>query len=289
MWEIPCAIFVRGKRSAAEYALEFRTLAAGSGWSEVALLTVYKRGLRRDLQAEMVCRGEQMTLDHFIQISFALDGLVRERSYLQRPSITTPVTPALTPEAEPMELGRTCLPETERRRRLRENLCLYCGRTGHRLANCSQHPSSSRTLEVSTLFPNFESIGKMTVGVAISSGSEMYFVTALMDSGAAGNFIDADLVQRWKVPVEVINPPLDLRAVDDRPLVKGQVTEKTSLLTMRVGLVHEENINFYVICSPKDPIILGYPWLVQHDPSIIWSKESTASGCVQVDSATLCG
>ncbi|KAL7865732.1 hypothetical protein SRHO_G00109790 [Serrasalmus rhombeus] len=34
---------LQGKRSAAEYALEFRTLAAGSGWSEVALPSVYKR------------------------------------------------------------------------------------------------------------------------------------------------------------------------------------------------------------------------------------------------------
>ncbi|KAL6491530.1 hypothetical protein MHYP_G00018750 [Metynnis hypsauchen] len=138
----------QGKRSAADYALEFRTLAAGSGWSKVALLTVYKRGLRRDLQAEMVCRGEQLTLDCFIQTSIALDGLVRERSYLQRPSMTTPVTTALTPEAEPMELGSTHLSETERCRRLRENLCLYCGCTGHRLANCSQRPSSSRALEI---------------------------------------------------------------------------------------------------------------------------------------------
>ncbi|KAL7884792.1 hypothetical protein AOLI_G00075620 [Acnodon oligacanthus] len=102
----------QGKRSTAEYALEFQTLAAGSGWSEVALLTVCKRGLRKALQAEMVFR----------------------------------VTSASTPEAEPMELGRTRLPETERHRRLRENLCLYCGHSGHRLANCSQCPNSSRML-----------------------------------------------------------------------------------------------------------------------------------------------
>ncbi|KAM9524527.1 uncharacterized protein ACWYII_043599 [Salvelinus alpinus] len=29
------------RNSAAEYALEFRTMAAGSGWNEAALLTVY--------------------------------------------------------------------------------------------------------------------------------------------------------------------------------------------------------------------------------------------------------
>ncbi|KAL7883980.1 hypothetical protein AOLI_G00067500 [Acnodon oligacanthus] len=94
-------------------ALPEKTLAAGGGWSEVTLLTVYKSGLRKDLQAEMVCR----------------------------------VTPASTSEAQPMELDRTRLPETERCRRLRENLCLYCGRTGHRIANSSQRPGSSRTLE----------------------------------------------------------------------------------------------------------------------------------------------
>ncbi|KAL7829133.1 hypothetical protein AOLI_G00300180 [Acnodon oligacanthus] len=47
--------------------------------------------------------------------------------------------------------------------------------------------------------------------------------------GAAGNFIDADLVQRRKVPIEAINPPLNLRTMDDRPLGKGQLTENRSI------------------------------------------------------------
>ena len=36
-------------RTAAEYALDFRVLAAGSGWSKPALLTVYRRGLSATL------------------------------------------------------------------------------------------------------------------------------------------------------------------------------------------------------------------------------------------------
>ncbi|XP_051951303.1 protein LDOC1-like [Xyrauchen texanus] len=36
-------------RTAADYALDFRTLAAGSGWSDPALLTVYRLGLSSQL------------------------------------------------------------------------------------------------------------------------------------------------------------------------------------------------------------------------------------------------
>lgn len=43
------------RRSAADYALEFRTLAANSGWNDAALLTMQQRGLRPEFQSELAC------------------------------------------------------------------------------------------------------------------------------------------------------------------------------------------------------------------------------------------
>ncbi|KAK1787470.1 hypothetical protein P4O66_002945 [Electrophorus voltai] len=48
--------------TAADYAREFRTIAAGSGWSETALKTMFRRGLSPGLQTELACREESTTL-----------------------------------------------------------------------------------------------------------------------------------------------------------------------------------------------------------------------------------
>ena len=44
----------QGNRSVADYTLEFRTLAADSGWDDVALRSAYRRGLSEDLKDLLV-------------------------------------------------------------------------------------------------------------------------------------------------------------------------------------------------------------------------------------------
>lgn len=58
----------QGHRSAAEYAITFRSLAAQSGWNDVALKTVFQEGLNHKLQAKLVCEGEDATLSEFRNI-----------------------------------------------------------------------------------------------------------------------------------------------------------------------------------------------------------------------------
>ncbi|KAK3521631.1 hypothetical protein QTP70_014728 [Hemibagrus guttatus] len=39
-----------------------------------------------------------------------------------------------------------------------------------------------------------------------------------------------------------------------------------------IGLFHQEKLFFYIITSPTNPIILGLPWLQQHEPLISWRE-----------------
>ncbi len=48
----------QGRTSAAEYALEFRTLAAQTNWTDNSLKVIFRRGLSHDLQTELACRDE---------------------------------------------------------------------------------------------------------------------------------------------------------------------------------------------------------------------------------------
>lgn len=38
-----------------------------------------------------------------------------------------------------------------------------------------------------------------------------------------------------------------------------------------MGALHHENISFYIIFSPNNPVILGLPWLRSHNPHISWT------------------
>ncbi|KAL0200280.1 hypothetical protein M9458_003467, partial [Cirrhinus mrigala] len=44
----------QGSTDVNEYTLHFRTLAAASGWNEVALLGAYRQGLNPEIHAAMV-------------------------------------------------------------------------------------------------------------------------------------------------------------------------------------------------------------------------------------------
>ncbi|KAL0191114.1 hypothetical protein M9458_013812, partial [Cirrhinus mrigala] len=130
----------QGRRTAADYALDFRTLAAQSGWNDGPLKLHYRKGLHPDLQVELACRDEGLTLDQYIDLSIRIDNVLRARKS-SRPFTSMPLTsPAAEAVPEPMQLGATKLTVEERERRLRGNLCLYCGLAGHIRANCPTRP-----------------------------------------------------------------------------------------------------------------------------------------------------
>ncbi|KAL7868633.1 hypothetical protein SRHO_G00100170 [Serrasalmus rhombeus] len=217
----------QGTRSAADYALDFRTLAAGSGWSEPALKTMFVRGLREDVQAELVFRGPELTLNQAIEAAISLDSLLRGRRRLLRESLPPVFSGESSPrEAEPMQLGRTRLTPEEKRRRRREGLCLYCGQAGHLCSSCPTRPGQTRTAEVSVSFTDML-LNHMSIDVMCILAAETFSVSALVDSGAAGNFMDIALAEQLKIPLQPMNNQLRIKALDGRPLGTGTVTKRT--------------------------------------------------------------
>lgn len=142
--------------SVAQFALSFRILAADSGWGETALQSVFLNGLADRIKDELAARDETSSLEELIALAIRLDNRLRERRRERHDHFYTPpaaVGPGPTgwlvaranpmsrsaPTAsstdvglgpEPMQVGRMRLPLAERRRRTRNNLCLYCGEGG---------------------------------------------------------------------------------------------------------------------------------------------------------------
>ena len=149
----------QGTRSVAEYAVEFRILAAGGNWNDEALMSAFRRGLS-DTIKDLMLRDRPSSLDSLIALALQVDERLRERRHeranrtpsFQRntrfptqershvPVQRSASPPAPSKEFEPMQLGRSHLTRDVRAHRIQNNLCLYCGKSGHFIQACEARP-----------------------------------------------------------------------------------------------------------------------------------------------------
>lgn len=151
----------QGLHSVAEYSIDFRILAAESGWNDHALRGAFQFGLNETMKDELASHDESVSLDDLISLSIRLDNRLRERRRerntrtINAPSTRPACAPvvraapspsqpppllALPSTEEPMQLGRARLTPGERQRRISLGECLYCGQSGHFLRTCPIRP-----------------------------------------------------------------------------------------------------------------------------------------------------
>lgn len=100
---------------------------------------------------------------------------------------------------------------------------------------------------------------------------------ALVDSGATGYaFIDSSFAHTHSFPLESISPHR-LNVVDGRESSAGLVN-RMAHLPFAINSHTEQNLPCYVTKLGQYPLILGKPWLEQHDPDIRWASNSMAFG-----------
>ncbi len=255
----------QGSRSAAEYALAFRTLAAQTTWTEDPLRVHYRKGLNHDLQTELACRDEGRSLDNYIELSIQIDNLLRARRSTTRTALR-----ASPDTQEPMQVDSHHISPEERSRRITHHLCLYCGEPGHLRNACPSRPNSNPATRVSVTLCALNNDHCMTVPVTLETSSGAIQIPAMIDSGAAGNFLSLNFAQEHDIPLIRCLSPLTVEAVDGRPLGTGKITHLTSRLKLTTGALHQESIQFYIIPTMHASVILGLPWLRRHNPSISW-------------------
>ena len=140
----------QGGRIVADYAIEFRTIAADSSWNAPSLLDAFYHGLSGRIKDELAARDLPTDLDHLVALAVRIDGRLRER-WRERAQVSVSPAPPHPPRdpqppptsqhapsgsPEPMQLGRSQLSMEERQRRLRANQCMYCGQDGHFVSTC---------------------------------------------------------------------------------------------------------------------------------------------------------
>ncbi len=158
----------------------------------------------------------------------------------------------------------------ERNRRITHHLCLYCGEPGHLRNACPSRPNIDPSTRVSVTLFALNNDHCLTIPAALGTPSGVVQIPAMIDSGAAGNFMSLNFALEHNISLIRCPSPLAVEAVDGRPLGTGKITHLTSRLTLTTGALHHESIQFYIIPTAHASIILGLPWLRRHNPGISW-------------------
>ncbi len=98
----------------------------------------------------------------------------------------------------------------------------------------------------------------------------MVSVTTLLDSGSAGNFIAGDLCRQLQLPTSITETAYEVQSITGKPLTRRHVRHSVGPLQLQIGQLHQEELHLLVLEGSTVDIILGHPWLVQHDPHLSW-------------------
>uniref|UniRef100_A0A8C7YA87 Gypsy retrotransposon integrase-like protein 1 n=1 Tax=Oryzias sinensis TaxID=183150 RepID=A0A8C7YA87_9TELE len=93
-------------------------------------------------------------------------------------------------------------------------------------------------------------------------------VQALLDSGAEQNLMDAELAKRVGIRTELLPRSWQVISLNGRAVATiDQITEPVHLI---LSGNHHEHTRFFLFNSPLNPVVLGFPWLLAHNPVIDW-------------------
>lgn len=149
----------QGRRSVADFLIDFRIAAAEAGWSDDALQGVYLHSLNDEMKDQLASRDEPSSFEELVSLTLRVDNRLRERAWEREFSSrrssrrSSPVVSAPAPlpalpsaptvrsenvesEPEPMQIGRYQLTPEERERRRRSHSCFYCGCSDHLISSC---------------------------------------------------------------------------------------------------------------------------------------------------------
>jgi hypothetical protein len=130
----------QGRRSVADFSVEFRTLSTSCGWNEPALVARFIEGLNAEIRDEVLAREAPSLLDPLIDLALRVEKRFelrrRTRNTVASPPSFSMISASSAADQEPMQLGGIRISAAERQRRIVNRLCLYCGSDSHFVTTC---------------------------------------------------------------------------------------------------------------------------------------------------------
>lgn len=82
-------------------------------------------------------------------------------------------------------------------------------------------------------------------------------LSALIESRAAGKFIDQGVIKQLQIPLMELIRLMELNTIDVGPIGTEIIMHCTPQLFLCASYLHHEQISFFITDSPKHPPILG--------------------------------
>ncbi|ROL43549.1 Retrotransposon-like protein 1 [Anabarilius grahami] len=123
---------------------------------------------------------------------------------------------------------------------------------------------------VSAIIPNVNTMTPLTTIVQLTAADISIPVTALLDSGSAGNFISGTLCRQLGIKTKNMPSTYQIHSITGKSVSRRHVSRSIGPLQIQVGILHVENIHLLVLEGSTADVILGHPWLEQHNPILSW-------------------
>jgi Retroviral aspartyl protease len=105
-------------------------------------------------------------------------------------------------------------------------------------------------------------------------------ITALLDSGASGMFIDTDCVKEHKLNTRRLSHPIPVNNINRTPNEAGTIKEIVDVILHYE--THTEQTKFAVTRLGGQHMLLRLPWLKEHNPEIDWASGEVKMSCCPV-------
>ena len=156
--------------SASHYVAHFQRLASHVDWDEAALRSTFYRGLKEHIKNEFMRMGDPEDLEGTVERALRVDARYAERRMEQQNGGRNryPKYPVTRTRGDPMELDavqykkkgggpKINLTREEREYRMKNKLCLYCGREGHRVKDCRDRKRNKPSKQLNATAPQSKS------------------------------------------------------------------------------------------------------------------------------------
>jgi hypothetical protein len=110
----------------------------------------------------------------------------------------------------------------------------------------------------------------MTLCIFLHLRSKRAKTVALLDSGAAENFMSLDYAKYLHLPIKTLREPRKLFNMDRTPNQAGDLKYFTDLTT-RTG-TRSTTLRYFLSDLGDNKIILRYPWFMATQPKIDWAR-----------------
>jgi len=116
---------------------------------------------------------------------------------------------------------------------------------------------------------------KLQVEIQTTDTQEVKSAKALLDCSASGLFAHRRYIEREHLNIRTLNEPIPVKNVDGTPNEAGPITEVLDVVLRYKG--HSEKAVFAVTLIGDQDLILGLPWLKQHNPEDRGGKDEQMS------------